>query len=135
MANEDRTAIEGLIGRMNEAWRAGRVEQLAHYMHEDMVIAAPGQLPRPIEGREDCIESYRDFLARVRITDYAEDRPWITVWGSTGVAIQPWVMAWEDETGAHGAAGQDVYALTKGEGGWIVVGRMMLEQSRASGEA
>ncbi len=131
MANDDREAIETLIGKMGELWRAGRIDALAEYFDENMVLAAPGQSARPIEGRDECLETYRDFLAGVRVTDYAIEDPWIAVWGATGVAVLPWMITWEDEDGVHGASGQDVFTLTKRDCGWRVVGRMLLEQTRA----
>jgi hypothetical protein len=42
-------------------------------------------------------------------------------------------MTWTDDDGFHAASGQDVLTLSREDGVWRVVGRMMLETARASG--
>jgi ketosteroid isomerase-like protein len=127
----DHTAIATLLHRMSEAWRAGRFDTLEEIFHADMVIAAPGTFDARITGREACIQTYRDFAERATITAYQEEPVWIGVWGPTANASFGWQIAWDDETGAHTASGRDVLCLNKGDDGWRVVGRLMLEETRS----
>lgn len=126
----ERGLILDLIAEVGQAWRARRFEELSRYFHEAMVIGAPGQTLTLIQGREACIEAYRDLLDGAEIETYAEEPAWVGVWGATAVASYAWVMTFSDEDGAHAAAGNDVLTLAKGPHGWRVVGRMLLETSR-----
>jgi ketosteroid isomerase-like protein len=126
---QDRNAITALLQDMTHAWRTGEYEGLVRLFHPHMVIAAPGLFEDRVVGREACIQTYRDFGERARITDYHEEEPWIGIWGPTATASYSWVMAWDDEDGASAAAGRDVLALNKGEDGWRIVGRLMIEET------
>jgi hypothetical protein len=126
----ERAQISDLLRTLTISWRTGDWAALEPIFHERMVIGAPGQTMTLIEGREACIETYRDFGERVVIETYSEDTAWIGVWGETAVASYAWDMTWTDDEGFHAANGQDVLTLAKERGGWRVVGRMLLETAR-----
>ena len=114
-AQDERPAVLAFLGRMSAAWQARRYEELAACFDERMVIAAPGFQAR-VEGREACVESYREFQSRVTITEYREDVPTVDVWGDTAVATYGWEMAW-DAGGTHNReSGFDVFVLRRDGG-------------------
>lgn len=129
----DRAVIGELLRKLTMAWRSGDFDALAPIFHERMVIGAPGQIMTLIEGREACIDTYRDFGERSMIETYTEDPAWIGVWSDAAVASYAWDMTWTDDDGFHAASGQDVLTWSREDGVWRVVGRMMLETARASG--
>jgi hypothetical protein len=55
---------------INQAWRSGRVMEMAPYLHEKMVITLPA-FTRRVSGRENVIEGFREFSANARVL-----RPW-----------------------------------------------------------
>jgi hypothetical protein len=127
----ERATISDLLRQLTRAWRTGDFASLEPIFHNDMVIGAPGQTMTLIEGREACIETYRDFSERAIVETYTEDPAWIGVWTNTAVASYAWDMTWTDDEGFHASSGQDVLTLAKEEGAWRVVGRMLLETARA----
>lgn len=131
MLEQDQSVIAGMLAQVTAAWRSGAFEALAPLLHEHMVIAAPGVLEERVIGRDACIEVYRDFYDAASITAFEEETPFIAVWGHTAVASRTWAMTWDDAEGPHAATGQDVYALSRLEGEWRIVGRMLLETTRA----
>jgi hypothetical protein len=126
----ERATFSDLFRKLTFAWRTRDLAGLELIFHRDMVIGAQGQTMTLIEGRDACIETYRDFAERAIIETYTEDPAWIGVWTDTAIASYAWDMTWTDEEGFHAASGQDVLTLAKEEGAWRVVGRMLLETAR-----
>ena len=53
--------VTELVGRINDASRTGRVDDLIVYFHPRMVIVGPGYEVLA-QGAEACVASYRDFF-------------------------------------------------------------------------
>jgi hypothetical protein len=122
---EDRDAILGLIGRINDAWRNRRTGDLRDLFHESIVFAAPGLVAR-VEGREACIKSYDDFLGVADVEEYRETPPKVESWGDTAVATFGWEMAWTMHGRSHRESGHDLFVFTRQDGRWWAVWRTIL---------
>ena len=71
-----------LVG-MSAAWQERRYADLLGFLAEDMVFALPGFGGR-LEGAKAVVESYREFMERITLVEYAEAEPTVDVW-----AIRP----------------------------------------------
>lgn len=122
---DDREAILGLVGLINDAWRNRRTGALRELFHESMTIVPPG-LTEPVEGREACIKSYDDFLGVADVEEYWEASPTVETWGDTAVATFGWEMAWTMHGRSQNESGHDVFVFTRQDGRWWAVWRTIL---------
>ena len=93
---DDREELLALLERIRAAWTEGPIEILDDIFHDRMVIAGPGMQPLG-EGREACVRSYRDFLARARVLAYEQFDPTTHVCGDTAVVSYRYVIAFDLE--------------------------------------
>jgi hypothetical protein len=119
--------VAATLHRMSSAWRERRYDDLALLFDEHIVFALPGFAER-LEGRAATVDSYREFMNRVTLTEHWESVPDITVWGDTSVAIYRWEMRWLSGGVANHGAGHDVFVLRAAPdapAGWRAVWRTM----------
>ncbi|MBN1824634.1 MAG: nuclear transport factor 2 family protein [Candidatus Eisenbacteria bacterium] len=123
----DREELLALLDRIRAAWTEGPIEILDEVFHERMVIAGPGMVPLG-EGREACVRSYRDFLARARVRAYEQFDPVASVFGDTAVASYRYVIAFELEGRLFREKGRDLFVFAREEGRWRAVWRTLLPE-------
>lgn len=126
--DRDRTAVRGVLDRVASAWQTGDRDTLVACLDERVVFTAPGFQAR-IDGRDACIESYREFTARATLHEYVQQEPSIELWGNTAVATYPWTMTWESGGKIHRESGHDVLVFRRATGeppAWCVVWRTIV---------
>jgi hypothetical protein len=121
----DSEAIRRLLQRINAAWREGRVEELYDCFHEKISVAPPGFQTR-VEGREPCVQSYRDFLSQAVVKEYTESEPVVDVWENTAVATYRWEMTWEMGGQTYRESGHDLFVFSREAGRWWAVWRTIV---------
>jgi ketosteroid isomerase-like protein len=67
MTSDER--IRALILRLNEAWQAGRFNELADFYHPDVVLLPP-DAGEPIRGRAAVVASYREFAEAATLIEF-----------------------------------------------------------------
>lgn len=92
-----------------------------------MVTVAPGFAMRG-EGREACVQSYRDFMSAAKVIRYRESAPVIDVFGDTGVSTFRWEMTWEMQGQTHDESGHDLFVFARQDGRWLAAWRTLLVQ-------
>jgi uncharacterized protein (TIGR02246 family) len=125
MAGSDTDDVRAALERISEAWQARRYEDLSRLFAADMVFALPGQTVR-LEGRDAIVASYREFMDRITLTSYREDRHSVDVWGGMAVASFRWDMAWLAGGVPNHETGHDVFAFRHADDRWLAVWRTML---------
>lgn len=117
--------LAAFVAAMDRCWLERRFEDLAAYLAEDVVMAAPGG--GRVEGLASAVESYREFMSRSRIARFAARDHAVTLRGDTAVVEYGWDMAWESgaesERERHEASGREVLVLARRADGWRVVWR------------
>ena len=58
--------IASFVDALNDAWRAGRVQDVGAFYHEDAVLLPP-DLGEPIIGRQAIVATYADFVERASL--------------------------------------------------------------------
>lgn len=122
---EMESEIQRLIGQINRAWVENRVDELVQYFHEGMVIVAP-QFGGRLEGREACIESYREFTGRATVEEVQEKDLSIDVRGCTAVATYRYAVSYTLNGARHRDSGWDVFVFTREGERWLAVWRTMI---------
>ena len=122
---DDREQIRQLVKKINAAWLAGRAEELAQYFHENMVIVAPGFEHRA-EGRDACIESYKDFWRQAVVREYSESEASVERWRNTAVASYTLGMAYEMGGQSFRESGRDILVFVREQETWLAVWRTMI---------
>ena len=114
-----------MLAGISAAWQERRYDSLRQFFADNMVLALPAFSARH-DGAENIVESYREFMDRVTLTEYREEEPAIDVWGDTAVVTYRWEMAWLAGTVPNREAGHDVFVFRRDPGGpWQAVWRTM----------
>jgi hypothetical protein len=119
--------IRQLLRRINDAWIKGNPDELNSFFHERMVIKGP-ELQTVGNGREACVQGYKDFLKIAVVKDYHESEPAIDVWGNTAVATLPWTMTYELDGQQYTESGHDTFVFTHENRRWLAVWRILLSK-------
>ncbi len=117
--------IEAVVRAINDAWLAGRFDELRHYFHPDVVLAQPGFAQRMV-GREALIDSYRDFTREAKINAFTPGEVHIDAAGDSAVITMPWEMDYEIGGQRYGERGWDLLVFGRREGRWVVVWRTVV---------
>jgi len=80
------------------------------------------------------VDSYREFMECVTLTEYREDTPTVDVWNDTAVATFRWEMAWVAGGVPNRGAGHDVFVFRRASTGvpWRAVWRTTLFEPPAA---
>jgi len=105
---------------------------LGEYFHPEAVIVAPGFRKRA-QGRDECMQSYKDFVAATKVTDYQESDMTVDIWGDTAVASYHYEIAWEVKGQPYRDSGRDVFVLRREGGKWLVVWRTLVPPAGQGG--
>jgi ketosteroid isomerase-like protein len=121
----DREEIRQILKDINRAWTGGNPDELNQHFHDDMIIAQPGFGIRG-EGRNACVESYKQFAGMANVQNLKESEMVILVWGDTAVASYRFDIEYELEGQSHQDAGYDLFVLARQGGKWLAVWRTIL---------
>jgi ketosteroid isomerase-like protein len=118
--------VSAVMRQINQAWIAGRVDDLAPFLHPKIVMVVPGFSGR-IQGRESFLAGFRDFSQNSRILEFNEIDQQVDVVGETAVVSFRYEMVYEQNAKSSRAVGRDVWVFEKQESAWLAVWRTMLE--------
>lgn len=110
---------------MDRCWQDGRFDDLKDYLHEDVVIVAPGGGARTA-GIAAAIESYHEFMGRSAVTRYETSDIIVTERGDTAIIEYRWAMDWTSDGTAHTADGREILVLNRSGEEWKAVWRMQI---------
>jgi len=124
-APDPREELRRVLAALSAAWQGRRYDSLAQIFADNMVFALPASSAR-LEGARAIIESYREFMDRVTLTEYREEDPCIDIWGDTAVVTYRWEMAWLAGNVPNRETGHDVLVFRRDPGApWRAVWRTM----------
>jgi hypothetical protein len=124
----DRDTVARVLQSINDCWLKGKLQELARYLHNDMVMVFPGFAGR-VEGASAVIAGYEDFCTNARVHEYDEQDLQIEVCGGTAVASSVFQMVFEREGLKYSSTGRDLFVFSKEAGAWLAVWRTMLNVS------
>jgi hypothetical protein len=115
-----------VMRQINEAWLAGRVDDLVRHVHPQFVMVLPGFSGR-VQGRESLRAGFRDFCQNAKIREFSEHDFQVDVAGKTAVVSFRYEMVYERNAERFRAVGRDFWVFEQQESAWIAVWRTMLE--------
>lgn len=124
--------VQETVEALNRAWLEERYDELATYFHPFAVVVASNFSAR-LEGREACIQTYREFGAAATVLEYVPERPQVNHWGSTAVAVCPFFIVYELNNKTYREKGVDLLVLTNEEGSWQIVWRGLSSRELSEG--
>ncbi|HVP60634.1 MAG TPA: nuclear transport factor 2 family protein [Myxococcaceae bacterium] len=119
-------AVLQVVDRIQRAWRAGPLEDMAPVLAPDITFVFPGFSMR-LTGRDRLIESYREFTAAARLRSYREDRRSVEGGATAALAEVEFDMTYSRGGSEWRAHGIELWALERRADGWIAFWRTMQE--------
>lgn len=121
MTNQTRD-IEQLINRMNDDWVNDRTENLSRYFHKQVVMIQPGT-HKKIIGREEMVDSYREFIEEAEVSDFRMKDLRIDVFEHTAVVLYTFRIKYRVESTNYDEGGVEILVLNYHNDNWQIVWR------------
>jgi hypothetical protein len=121
-----REDVARAMRELNEAWLAGRVEDIEPMVHPDITMVVPGFTAR-VQGREQLLAGFRDFCQNATVHEFREHDHQVDVAGRTAVITYRYEMIYERSGQRSRATGRDLWVFEKPDREWIAVWRAMLD--------
>ena len=113
---DDHAEVRALVDRINGAWMTGRPEGLRATLTEcfdDAIVIVGPHFHEVARGKDACIGSYEDFVARATLHQCRLSEPRIDVWGDAAVVTYAWEMTYELDGEVDQNSGQDAFLLPR----------------------
>ena len=128
LASAVKVEVVELLGQINDAWTLGKLERLHELFHEAIVIVGPDGTVMG-EGREVCVQSYADFVARATVHGFRWDEPVVHVWANAATCYSRYEIDYEVEGVRKKESGGDFFLFVRVGDEWRVAQRMVLPAS------
>ena len=122
--------IHGIVRKINEAWLERRPADLAHFLHDEIVVAPPG-FEGHVQGRQAAVDSYEQFAAAATVHAADFDEPDVQAWEDTAVATYRYTLDYSMGGARNHDTGWDVLVLRRAAGTWRVVWRTIIPEDSA----
>jgi uncharacterized protein (TIGR02246 family) len=111
----------GRVRAANAAWRRGEPRAVADLFAEDVVMVAHDL--RRIEGRAAMVQSFVDYVAKVRTDHFKETGHTVDVWGDVAVVTYSFEVRYYMDEAAFVDEGQEVLVFARRNGRFEAVWR------------
>ena len=93
--------IETFITEFNDNWLHGKLDELSDLLDHDVVFIAP-DLTTEIKGREQCLQSFIDYLDTARTKKFQVRNKQINSWRDSASVLLEYYVEYElNETEYH----------------------------------
>jgi len=120
--NTQTKEIENLINRMNDDWLNDRIENLSRYFHKQVVMIQPGTHKKLI-GREELVDSYREFMEEAEVSDFRIKDLRIDVFEYTAIVLYTFSIKYKVDSTNYDEEGLEILVLNLHKGHWQIVWR------------
>ena len=114
------------MNRINQAWLAGRIDDMAPMIHPDVIMVVPGFAGRA-QGRDPFLKGFREFYQSATIHEFRETDRAVDVVGDTAVVSFLFAMVYERNGGRYRATGRDFWVFHREGAEWVAVWRTMFD--------
>ena len=113
-----------VIKIINQSWLKGKTGDINRHLHGD-TVTTDSLLNILIKGKDDCIKSYEAFNNDAKTHSYKEKDFIVNIFGCTGTVQYTFEISYTMHGKVYNETGKDFYVLTKENGKWLVVWRIM----------
>ncbi|MFT4062142.1 MAG: nuclear transport factor 2 family protein [Edaphocola sp.] len=113
-----------LVQKINNCWYQGRPTDLLDYFHQDVVFNSP-DFKHQITSKENCVQTYTDFMNISSVIDYIESSPNIRIFEKTAIVTYDFEMKYEQKDKTYHEIGTDILVFGKDGQSWKVIWRAM----------
>lgn len=114
-----------IIEKINLAWCKKNTDDLLNYFHNKMVIST-SEMTIIGEGREICIQSYKNFVENANIHDFNVINLRINIINNTAFAVYSYEIKYEKNGTQYDEKGREAFILTNEKDKWLAVWRIIL---------
>lgn len=118
--------VLAVVRRLNAAWPAGRLEELAGLFDPAVVLVHLDPGAGRLTGRDAVVDSYRQFLDQAELHRFEMDAVDADVFGTTAVASCTYTVDYGLEGGRWVESGRELLVLRSGDPGWRIVWRAVV---------
>ncbi len=111
-----------LAKQINDCWHKGNPSELSHFFHQEVVFNSP-DFVHQIKGKDDCVQTYFDFLENSEVLLYNTSNPKVEMFASTGIIAYDFEMKYKQNDKVHHEIGTDILVFQKTENSWKVIWR------------
>jgi hypothetical protein len=122
----DRERVSALMTEINDAWLAGRPEELSPTLHEEIVMVFPGFAGRA-EGKRAMLAGFEDFRENARVRAFREIDRQVDVVDHVAVVSFGFEMVYEREGRTYRSTGRDLWVFGKRNDTWLALWRTMFD--------
>ncbi len=115
-----------IMRRINRIWLDGQVDDIAPFVHPEIVMVSPGFMGR-IQGAEEFLAGFRDFRQNARIHEFRDYDYQADVVSDTAVVTFLYDMVYELHGERYRSTGRDLWVFENHGRGWMAVWRTMLD--------
>ncbi|NIV71622.1 DUF4440 domain-containing protein [Candidatus Saccharibacteria bacterium] len=128
LKNNPQQEIWQIVQELNVTWVEGNPGKLDRFFHPDMVIVSPDFQQR-IEGRDACVQSYKDFSTQATIHNFKELDAAVEVFGDTAIVSYAFQISYEMNGKRFVDTGRDIFVFVRRGNQWLAVWRTLLHTS------
>lgn len=126
MVEELNETVTAVMAQINHAWLEGHVEDMAQWIHPDIVMILPNFQGRS-SGREAFLAGFHDFVRQATVHKFREFGLQTNVVGDTAVVHFEYEMVYELSGEQHRATGRDLWVFQRQGETWLAVWRAMVD--------
>ena len=126
-SNKNKTVgeIKVFVRNLNKAWIEKRVEDLYPFFHELVIVLPPGG-EKQISGRNEMVESYRQFVNTAKINNFEELNLQVNTFNKTAIATLKFKIDYEINGTVYSEKGIDILILNNFNNEWKIVWRTQI---------
>jgi hypothetical protein len=121
-----RDAAADALQSINRTWLEGRPQDMAPFLHPDIVMVLPGFAGR-IAGKEAFVAGFVEFVNSTVLNEYGESDLQIDASEGTALTSYSFEMVYERQGVRYQSKGRDLWVFTRHDGDWLAVWRTMLD--------
>ncbi|CAM2065631.1 Nuclear transport factor 2 family protein [Sulfidibacter corallicola] len=110
------------LDQLNRAWVEGRPDEMKPILHEQMVVTGP-QFQVLAQGREHCLQGYRDFCNSARVLDFEVFDRDVRAFGEAVMVTYRFVVTWSREDVRHVDRGHEAFLFVHRDDEWFAAWR------------
>jgi hypothetical protein len=122
--NKDQKELWKLMQKINNCWYKGDPQHLSDFFHPNIVINSP-DFRHSIIGKDNCIQTYIDFMNISTILLYRENNPSVQIFEKTAIVTYHFEMKYEQKGKTFHETGTDILVFEKDESSWKVIWRAL----------